>query len=175
MSDLLGPILATIAVVGIPLISWFSRRATHEGRLLLRVERLGAAYALMPDSAERAEFEQHLRQVVGSLNQWLDADNRARRQLRVALSAIVYVLGVSAVVVLVSFIGSGDSAVGFWLGVAGGALVAVINFGISLLVDRWATRKAASKEQSERDAEASARLEALRLGKQPGGESASRG
>ena len=53
MSDVTAAVVGAVAVTCIPVFAWFSRRATKEGRLLLRVDRLGKAYALMPDSDEK--------------------------------------------------------------------------------------------------------------------------
>lgn len=78
MNQLVGAVIGAIAVVSIPLVAWFSRRATREGRLLVRVERLGSAYRVMPASGERTEFEQHLRRAIAHLNDWLSIPRSER-------------------------------------------------------------------------------------------------
>ena len=52
MTEIAGSIVGAAVVICIPLIAWFSRRATREGRLMLPVERLGIVYALMPHSLQ---------------------------------------------------------------------------------------------------------------------------
>jgi hypothetical protein len=166
MAEVFGPLVTAIAVVGIPLVSWFSRRATREGRLLLRVERLGSAFAVMPASAERTEFELHLRNAVALLNEWLDSENRDRRRIRIA---VLVAASLAALVVLIfafPIVGAANTVGQTWLGVAVGSSIALINFGTSLLIERAAARKSAAREQSARAAEATARMEALRLGAQ---------
>lgn len=167
MSQLVGAVIGAIAVVSIPLVAWFSRRATREGRLLVRVERLGSAYGVMPASSERGEFEQHLRRAIAHLNDWLDTEKRARRRLQRQISGIAYVVGVLAVFVAIPLIGPGNSVATSILGIVVGSLISIVGFGSTFLLERSATRQAEAGARAEAAAAERVRLDALRRGERP--------
>ena len=168
MSDVTAAVVGAVAVTCIPVFAWFSRRATKEGRLLLRVDRLGKAYALMPDSDEKGTFEMHLRSAVAAVNDWLDEGNRARRKLQRELSVGAYILGVAAVLIALPF---ADTEQTPWfpsvLGVVVGIGIALVSFGSSFLLDRGARKTAMRQGRAREEAEASRRMEAIRTGRVP--------
>lgn len=164
MTEILGAAIGAVAVIAIPLIAWFSRRTTKEGRLLLRVERLGAAYAVMPDSEERAQFEQHLRAAITNLNDWLDVEKRARRKLQRRISVLAYVLGMLLVFIALPFVGPDNSVASSVLGIVVGSLIAVVNVVSGLLIERAASTKARREAEAAAAEEQTQRMEAIRRG-----------
>lgn len=167
MSELLAATLGAFAVIGIPFVAWFSRRATREGRLLLRVERLGSVLALMPLSPERDIFETHVNGAVADLNLWLDADNAKRRGFIRNVNRWTYSLGVLAALVVLPSI---DATVNPWqsslVGTIIGGTIAIVTIGTSFLLERSARSKAARAEEERDEAAAVLRMEALRRGEQ---------
>jgi hypothetical protein len=92
MLDIVGPVVAVLGTAVIAAGGWVSKRLSREGRLVLRIERLGSAYSALPESPEKKELEGHLLQAAAKLNDWLDEDARIVRWIqRVAmgLAAIV--------------------------------------------------------------------------------------
>lgn len=168
MSEVVSAVVGAIAVLSIPLIAWFSRRATREGRLLARVERLGAVYGVMPASDERDEFEQHFRRAISGLNDWLNIEKRARRKLQRQISVAVYVVGVLFVLVAIPLVGPGTPAAST-LGIVVGVLISLISLGSSYLIDLSAARSAAATAAKESAKAETARLDALRRGEAPTG------
>jgi amino acid transporter len=165
MPEILGAVVGAIAVIGIPLVAWFSRRATQEGRLTLRVERLGTVYALMPNSAEKETFKSHLTGTIASLNSWLDPDNARRRRIIHRVSIATYVVCLVVVLCTAPFV---DTARTPWftsvLGVVIGLVVSLITFGTSYLLER-STRIKRERDTAEREeAAAATRMDALRRG-----------
>lgn len=165
MSEVIGAVIGAVAVICIPLVAWFSRRATREGRLLLRLERLGSVFALIPDSAEKDVFEVHLTGAAGDLNSWLDADNAKRRKLIRNINRWTYGIGVLAALFALPSI---DSAANPWqsslLGAASGVAIAAVTMGASLLLERSARSKSARAAKEREDAATALRIEALRQG-----------
>jgi hypothetical protein len=165
MSEVFAAALGALAVIGIPIAAWFSRRATREGRLLLRVERLGSVYALIPTSSEKEKFAVHLVRATANLNAWLDVDNAKRRKTIRLVSGWTYGIGVIAVLVVIPTI---DTDAHPWqsslLGAVVGIAIAAVTMGTSFLLERSARTKA-SRAATEREAAAAAlRMEALRRG-----------
>jgi hypothetical protein len=164
MPEITGAIIGALAAVGIPLIAWFSRRATHVGRLLLRVERLGTAFAVMPISAERDTFSVHLRQAIGELNEWLDQETAKRRKILRWVSGVTYAAGVSGAVWMVQSLDEGAKP---WLspviGIVAGVAVSAISLGTQGLLDRSARVKRDSAARAAEAKEAEARMEILRF------------
>ena len=165
MSEVFAAALGALAVIGIPLVAWFSQRATREGRLLLRVERLGSVYALMPISPEKETFEVHLTGAVADLNAWLDADNAKRRKTIRLVSGWTYAIGVVAVLIALPSV---DTAKNPWqsslLGAVIGVTIAAVTTGASFLLERSARAKSARAAKEREDAAAALRMEALRQG-----------
>jgi hypothetical protein len=165
MSEVVGAVIGAIAVVCIPLAAWFSRRATREGRLLLRVERLGSVFALIPDSTEKDTFELHVIGAVADLNSWLDADNAKRRKLIRTINRWTYGIGVLAVFIALPSI---DTSANPWqssvLGTVIGLSIAGVTMGASFLLERSARAKSALAAKAREDAAAALRMEALRQG-----------
>jgi hypothetical protein len=162
MYELVGPVIGAIAVIGIPLVAWLSRRSTREGRLLMRVERLGTAHALMPDSAEKNSFAVYLVAAISDLNSWLNPDNAKRRRLIRRIFGWTYALGVIAVLISIPAVNDESKP---WLpstlGISIGTGIAAITMGSSFLIERSARRKAALARKRAEDAESQARMEAL--------------
>ena len=144
--QLLPAVIGAIALVGIPAVAWFSRRATREGRLLLRIERLGSAYALLPDSLERTTFERHLTVAVAALNDWLDESNKARRRLERKIFWWSYSIGVilvTAYVALTPF--KTNPWVTGLVEVVVAGLISLVTYGSSSLLSRRARKDAADR------------------------------
>lgn len=168
MSALVGAIIGAVALICIPLIAWFSRRSTREGRLILRVERLGNVFALMPESSEKETFKAHVNSAVASLNSWLDPDNVKRRKTIRQVSFGTYAFCVVVVLFSALFVNTAKtpwftSVVGIVLGV----LIAVITQGTSFLLERSARVKKEKALVDSENAAAAVRMEALRRGEAP--------
>lgn len=165
MSEIFVAALGVLAVIGIPIVTWFSRRATREGRLLLRVERLGSVYALMPISPEKDIFEVHLIGAITDLNAWLDADNAKRRKLIRLARGSTYAIGVVAVLIALPFM---DAAANPWQAFLLGSIIGVastaVTMGTSFLLEREARAKSALAAKEREDAAAALRMKALRKG-----------
>ena len=165
MSEILPAALGALAVIGIPLVSWFSRRATREGRLLLRMERLGSVYALMPASPEKNTFGVYLIGAVADLNSWLDTDNAKRRRLISTINRWTYGIGVAAVFITLPSI---DTTANPWLtsvlGAVIGLTIALITMSAAYFLERNARQKSARAAKEREDAAAAVRMEALRRG-----------
>lgn len=165
MTEILGALVGSLAVIGIPIVAWSSRRFTREGRLLLRIERLGSAHALMPNSSEKELFETHVNQVTAELNEWLDEGNRRRRRIQRRVSTSIYVLGMLAVFLSVPFTTSDDPWRSTTIGVGVGIFIVVATFGSSFLLSRNSRINVEKEARQKEKAEEALRLEALRLGK----------
>jgi len=72
MEQMWAAIIGAVALVGIPVGAWLSRRFTKEGRLLLRIERLGAVHQVVPDSPQRDALGRRVLLLVEELNEWID-------------------------------------------------------------------------------------------------------
>ncbi|MHC5795330.1 hypothetical protein ACVXZ4_04155 [Lacisediminihabitans sp. FW035] len=168
MSEILAAVFGAIAIIGIPLAAWLSRRATKEGRLTLRVERLGTVYALMPESPEKETFKQHVTVAVEALNVWLNPDNARRRQISRRVSTILWLVCVAAVFIAVPFV---DTTKTPWvtsvLGVVIGSVIALVTFSTSYLLERSARIKNHHDAAERENAAAAIRMEALRRGEAP--------
>lgn len=168
MSALVGAIIGAVALICIPLIAWFSRRSTREGRLILRVERLGNVLAVMPDSSERETFKAHVISAVASLNSWLDPDNVRRRKTIRSVSFGTYAFCVVVVGFSALFV---DTAKTPWftsvVGVVLGVLIGAITQGTSLLLERSTRIKKEKALVATENAAAAIRIDAFTRGKFP--------
>lgn len=164
MPEITGAIIGALAVVGIPLIAWFSRRATHEGRLLLRVERLGTAFAVMPLSPERDTFAIHLRHAIGELNRWIDQETAKRRKILRWVSGVAYAAGVFGAVWMVQSLDEGAEP---WLspviGIVAGVAISMVSLATQGILDRGARIQRDSAARAAEAKEAEARMESLRF------------
>jgi len=96
MLEIVPTLLAVLGTAVITAAAWFSKRATREGRLLLRIERLGAAYALLPESVEKKQLGGHLLRTAAALNDWLDVDAQRLRRVQWIATVVAFVLAVVA-------------------------------------------------------------------------------
>ncbi len=167
MSAIVGAVIGALAALLIPVAAWLSQRATREGRLLLRVERLGNAYEVMPESQERRIFESHLRQAISRLNNWLDAERRARRRLQRLITITTYFVGLLVLSIAVPIVGVNNGAASSAVGVVVGVLVSVVSLGSSYLIERSAGKAADRAARAEGASAEARRLEALRKGENP--------
>lgn len=162
MPELAGPLIGSLAVIVIPLVTWFGRRATHQGRLTLRVERLGAIFAVMPQSPEREEFSIHLRCAVGDLNEWLDPAAAKRRQILRVASGSAYTVGVAVAILLLQSV---DQEAKPWISPLVGIGSGIAISAVSLATERILKRRARATEDRIACAtslqETAARIEAL--------------
>lgn len=150
MSEVWAAVVGAAAVLLIPLLTWSSQRLTREGRLLLRVNRLGAAYAVMPESPERTAFESHLRRAVEMLNDELDEDKRARRWVQRFIAVVLYALGIIGLVAFYNSFGWEPTTFTWVIGLMIGTAVAVLTQLSAVVIDRFALRRAQRREQDER-------------------------
>ncbi|CAO1649202.1 hypothetical protein NYA9BBAC_00222 [Salinibacterium sp. NYA9b] len=165
MSEIFATVLGALAVIGIPLVAWFSRRATREGRLLLRIERLGAAYALMPISPEKDSFEVHLIGAITDLNEWLEADNAKRRKLIRLIHGWIYAIGVIAVFIAIPSLETAERPwQSFLIGSVLGITIAAVTIGASFLLERGARAKSALAAKEREEGAAALRMKALLKG-----------
>jgi hypothetical protein len=159
MSEVAGAVIAALALLGIPVVTWFSRRATREGRLLLRIERLGAVYALMPPSEERETFEKFLRAAIRDLNKWMDLDSTKRRRIHRWVFGLTYGLGVVASVALVQSV---DQQAKIWVspiaGIGAGVVISMITLLASEILDRRAKNELETATNEKERAQIQARM-----------------
>lgn len=165
MEQIFGSAIGALAVICIPLIGWFSRRVTPEGRLTLRVERLGSVYALMPESPEKDEFKAHVTSAIKNLNGWLDPDTRRKRRVIQGVSVAAYLLGVSIAFIVINSV---DESAKFWLspliGVGLGVAITAVAGFTALGLERQGSTRDAKAAKAIIDAAAAERMEALRRG-----------
>lgn len=148
-----------------PCISWLSRRATQEGRLALKLERYGALYLSLPDSPEKVEFEKQVTRITRQLNEWLEADNVARRQTNRILSTAIYVFGFAGSIFAVPFALATFGASGsFIVGLLEGALIAFIRWIAIYFVERRERLRLSALADAAQVNREDARAEALRHG-----------
>lgn len=165
MGTLWPAIIGAIALVGIPVGAWLSRRFTKESRLLLRIERLSAAHAGVPESEQRAALGRRILIIVEELNDWIDVPKENLRVLQRIVSGAVFVVGVVGVVALTAELPDPTSYI--FAQVTGGVVIAFLATGSSALLERLATRRAESRKSAELKAEEAARFDALRRGEAP--------
>jgi Na+/proline symporter len=161
MSEIGAAAIGALALLGIPIVAWLSKRATREGRLLLRAERLGVVYSTLPDSKERESFKAHVVAVVDELNSWMDVDKtRSRRAIRAIWIATI-IAGTTAAIAIAPLIAREFFP---WLGVVLGlAMSAITQVGTFLIERRERTRSSEAKRASA-EAEMTKRLDARRRG-----------
>ncbi|GHF14839.1 hypothetical protein [Pseudolysinimonas yzui] len=162
MNEIVAAVIGGAAVVLIPLFAWSSQRLTREGRLLLRVHRLGSAFAVMPESPEKKDFEGHLRRAVADLNEWVSPAKKAQRAVVRFIAGSLYILGVAGLFITYQVFGIEDSILTSLLGVLIGAGVAAASLMVSNIVQRVAAQREDDQQREER-------MERIRLGKAPGG------
>lgn len=162
MVEILSTVIGSITLIGVALASWLSQRATRERRLLLRVQKLGNAYALMPDSVEKATFESHLNGAVANLNQWLDPVNTARRKLIRTINRGTYAFSFIVALIVFASINANDNP---WassvVGASIGIFIAVVTSASSYLIERSDRKKAAEAEKERERVAASLRKAAF--------------
>lgn len=164
METLWGAIITALVLLLIPVVGWFSRRATKEGRLTLRVERLGTVYVAMPDSDEREMFKAHYLAAISDLNSWLDIDARALRQARRATYVITYLLGMVLVVVVSAQLPKGDTVASTLAGFGIALVIIAGTFGGGAALERLAARKQERELAKAKEADDDAKVELFRKG-----------
>jgi len=142
-----GAIISASVFLAIPLFGWFSRRATKEGRLTLRVERMGVVYTAMPESDERTTFEAHYRAAIDDLNRWLDVDAKFLRQTVRAIYAFFYILGIVLFITVGRLIPPDSFVFNFLFGVLMAVVIGGGSFGSQYLLERRASSKQARERQ----------------------------
>lgn len=157
MSVELGAVLGAITLALIAVVGWAGPRWTKEGRLLVRIRRLGDAYALLPESRERDRLGTVITELAHELNAWNGPDQRAARRWRIG-SSIAALMIAYAVMIGFSLATSLDpSALWIWsliVGTVAGALAVVV----TEIAEREITRRAARATHE-------ARMGAFRQGK----------
>jgi hypothetical protein len=153
-----GAVISASVFLAIPLFGWFSRRATKEGRLTLRVERMGTVYSAMPESAERTTYEAHYRRAIGELNNWLDIDAKALRRSVRAVFVFSYIFGIIVFTALGPLIAADNSVLTTLFGTLVAFIIGVGAYGGQYFLERRATRRQevehkAAKEKAFRKGE----------------------
>ena len=157
MNEFLAAVIGALAVVIVPTVGWFSQRLTREGRLLLRIDRVGAAYALLPDSAEKSALEVHLRQAAADLNAWLEPDNKAIRMVRRTITSAIFILVVATLSTITTLAGIRDLAVTFALGLAAGGVAAVLSLILGTVAENAMLKRRDARGSGEPKEQASPR------------------
>lgn len=164
MSEIYSAVLGAFAITSIPLIAWLSRRATPEGRLTLRVQRLGHVYALMPESPERETFKVHLINAMSNLNEWLDLDWSKLRKKITFISVSAYIVGLIAAILIVR---NADATA--WVrplvGVGMGLAITTVSVIAAVLLGKTERKRMTRTAHEADEAKAAARMEAVRLGR----------
>ncbi|WP_193510140.1 hypothetical protein [Cryobacterium sp. BB736] len=143
MEQIFGAVVSILAVLAVSAVEWVSRRATGEGRRLLKVERLANVYALMPESAEKRTFGTHVLAATRELNEWMDLDSKKRRTLIRSLSAVTLALGVG-VAIPVSLLPIFTEVIwlSYALGTVIGIVIVLIRFFIPYVLEKRALQAA---------------------------------
>lgn len=140
METIWSAVITALVLLLIPIVGWFSRRATKEGRLTLRVERMGTVYSTMPQSPERTTYEAHYRRLIGELNNWLDIDARALRRSVRAVFILSYIVGVIVFAALSRLIPADNSVLATLYGTFIAFIIGGGAYGGQYLLERRATR-----------------------------------
>ena len=166
MEEMWAAIIGALALVGIPLAAWLSRRFTKEGRLLLRIERLGAAHAVVPDSEQRDALGRRLLLLVTELNAWIDVPKEKLRVSQRVLALCVFLVGFAVTVAVTSHIT--DPTLVVVIQIVAGVVIAFASIGVSTLLERWASKGEASRLSAAATAASAERYDALMRGENPG-------
>lgn len=166
MEQMWAAVIGAVALVGIPVGAWLSRRFTKEGRLLLRIERLGAIHSIVPDSHQRDALGRRVLLLVEELNEWIDVPKAQLRLAQRVLGLIVFVVGLVLSTALTAQLT--DPALNVVIQVIGGVVIALAAIGVSTLLERWATKREAAKRSEEETAAVAARYDAIKRGESPG-------
>lgn len=146
MIEFASALIGALVVASIPAIAWLSKRATREGRLMLRIQQLGSTFALMPESQEKEIFRGFLDSAVSELNAWLEPDNFKRRRLIRGSSIAIYVIGLISVFVLVPVTNAvDDPKFSVLIGSVIGILIVVATSLTSYFLERRSRRDAAER------------------------------
>lgn len=164
METIWSAVITALVLLFIPVVGWFSRRATREGRLTLRVERLGTLYAAMPDSDEREMFKAHYLAAISDLNGWLDIDARAFRRARRAIYVITYVVGIVLLFVVSANLPKGDTVASTLAGFGIALVIIAGTFGGGAALERLAARKQERELAKAKEADDHAKVELFRKG-----------
>lgn len=160
MNEVVAAIIGAAAVILIPLFAWSSQRLTREGRLLVRVNRLGSAFAVMPQSPEKVEFEGYLRRAVADLNEWISPAKKAQRAVVRFIGGVLYIFGVAGLFIVYRTFGIENSFLTSLLGVLIGAGVAALSLMASNIIQRVAAQREDAQQREER-------MERIRRGELP--------
>lgn len=168
MPELLSTGIGALALMLVSLVSWYSPRATYEGRLLLRVERLGAAYAVMPSSSEKESFERHLTGEIKKLNEWIDPNNARKRRIVRNVKVWLSLLALAGLLfVLPGLAPDLPPAVSAFVGFGVGTVIAIVAIVVEQTMEKLTRRRDESALAERNAAETEARISALRLGEAP--------
>jgi hypothetical protein len=159
MNEIIASVVVAAAAIGIAVVG--SQRLTREGRLLGRLQRLGAAHALVPSSPEGRELEVHVRRAAADLADWIDPGKAARRWLLRFLTTILFAVVVTGFLLISNALAL-DLVTTTVLAVPIGFLVGAASLLIAAGLQRFVDRR-----ESER--ETAVRLELLRKGERPAG------
>lgn len=153
----LGAVLSAITLALIAVVGWAGPRWTKEGRLLVRIRRLGDAYALLPESSERDRLGTVITELAHELNAWNGPDRRAARRWRIGSSIGALVIAYAVMIGFWSATRLDPSALWIWsliVGAVAGALAVVV----TEIAERVITSRAARATHE-------ARISAFRQGK----------
>jgi hypothetical protein len=160
-------LLGLLVAILVPLVAWISPRLTKEGRLVEKLRRLGAVYAVLPAGPDRDTFASRLSYVVAELNAWTAPSARRRRNLQRLVSVAVWVLALIAVISTSPLVARGN----FVSQIVTGLIIGGLATGLSQLAAFWIGRRDAQRDEQDaataRQAFESRRLESFRRGDPP--------
>ncbi len=165
VNEMWSAIIGAVALVGIPLSAWLSRRFSKEGRFLLRIERLAAVHAMLPHSTQRDALGRRLLLLVAELNTWIDVPKEKLRVAQRALALCVFLVGLAVTIAVTSNIT--DSSLVVVIQIAAGVGIAFASIGVSTILERGASKGEASRRSAEAAAASTARYDALMRGEHP--------
>lgn len=163
------PLLNVFGVAAVTFVGWFSRQIPRRARLIARLERLGAAYAAMPESPQKEKFKRHLLTSIEELDAWIEPSNVMRRTVLSFATTGLVVVGVFASLPIQAAINPTRDV---WVSFAIGAVLGVVILALTSSLERvWrdrSNRREAAAEEEKQAAEDARRMAAIARGESPG-------
>jgi hypothetical protein len=142
-------VLGAITVALIAVVGWAGPRWTKEGRLLMRIRRLGDAYALLPESSERDQLGTVITELAHELNAWNGPDQRTARRWRIGSSIGTLVIAYGVMIGFWSATSVEPSVLWIWSLIVG-TMAGALAVAVTEIAERVITRRAARAAREAR-------------------------